>query len=231
MTKEWDADMPLSDYAPGIQRVFREHAQYLLDDLKNNKNQHGKIPAREQSFEGHGEYITLQRNPQWYSELFRKFSYSLTRRRGNPNRVYTRIRGPKHTLAQRAYVKTALEKIIESEDRQVNGAYLSERTYGMGRKRYPHEKSKRKQGEKLRAGELYEKTERKKVKVRRYENQARVRQLIYERLTQGFIHEDGTPELPDRRVRQYFNVPLPSNHSEMIKKRKQKIPELERAPF
>jgi|SRR3989344_1226563 len=84
---DWDSSMPLSLLPENIQKYFREHADFLHQDLEGRIN---TILTREPNrdgeysrFEGHKLRYVDERNPEWYSELYREYDQPRSRKRRN----------------------------------------------------------------------------------------------------------------------------------------------------
>src|SRR3989344_7233406 len=105
MTKEWDASRPLSDYAPSVQRKFREHAEYLLEDLKANKSEISYRRVQRDDINYDCKVVrrfVLDHSPPWYVEFWVKHKYSLRRKNNpDPKKKNDRSRGPKNSAIQR----------------------------------------------------------------------------------------------------------------------------------
>ncbi|MBS3074542.1 hypothetical protein J4447_03760 [Candidatus Pacearchaeota archaeon] len=206
----WGPYEPLRVYAPAIRQKFREEAQFMLDDLKRKKSRvdYVRIQREDVNYECNVvRRVVTERSPKWYVEFWARYRYSL-RRKGNPDqdKKYDRARGPKNSAIQRRRFENALERIIDGTDRASHRkGRVVELTFYVGRRKYngatiPH----------------HLRTQERIRTIQRYNTIGRrARQLIYERLVQGCLYE-GHWVLPDRRVRNYFGVPLPPNHSEMV---------------
>lgn len=94
----WDVEKPISNLEQNIQEEFLQHAKTLHNDLLFNKLTVVLIPAPEQKHYEHKIRIAINKNPQWYSNLFN--TYAEFRR----------------DLSQKA-----LERIIKKEDKEFNG--------------------------------------------------------------------------------------------------------------
>ena len=66
----WTPDEPLCELPAKIRRYYREHAEYLYYDLKENKLKIGLKPAPIPKYAGHKVHIVETWNPQWYSDLY-----------------------------------------------------------------------------------------------------------------------------------------------------------------
>ncbi len=68
-------ELPLKILPEEVCEIFTLQAEFLLNELKQNRLEVVLIPAPEPRFEGHKIRIVNSSNPTWYSELFHLHQY------------------------------------------------------------------------------------------------------------------------------------------------------------
>lgn len=91
----WNPDFPVRYLDQKINVYFREHANYLLQYLKNNILRVVLIPASEKKFHGHMIRAVESENPLWYRKLIDEHNHF---RRDRSCRALDRIRENKDGL-------------------------------------------------------------------------------------------------------------------------------------
>ena len=185
---DWDSSMPLSLLPENIQKYFREHADFLHQDLEGRIN---TILTREPNrdgecsrFEGHKLRYVDERNPEWYSELYKEYDQPRPRKRRNSG------------LEKKEYLPFN-QRNRKPKKRKTR--FRSGKTLGVIKRVLSLEALDR-----IRDGRDIEYVERSRgfVPYRgRYD--MIYRDLIYQHLTEGFAY-DGIKEKPKRKVVDYF---------------------------
>ena len=68
---EWDIESSIAFLPEDIRDLFREHADFMYADLKNNRLIVELAPAPEPKYSGHMIRTVDSQNPEWYSYLYR----------------------------------------------------------------------------------------------------------------------------------------------------------------
>ena len=71
----WVPEQRLISLPKRIRGCFSEHADYLFNDLRENRLEVVLIPASEPKFSGHKIRAVENRNPVWYRKLYAQYSH------------------------------------------------------------------------------------------------------------------------------------------------------------
>jgi len=213
---EWNPDKRIAYWDKSVQPYFRGHAAVLLDNLRTRRQIIGLTEAPNQTHDSHMIHIQKESNPSWYRNLVNNYSYH-THRGGKircPDgrlvktsaRIYRR-KGWKNTKIRRDRVISALGRIVIGDDMDVegNGGKIVKRVDVGHRKHFPES--------------------RVVSRPKNYVYHARMRELIFDRLTEGYKME-GDFIYPEVVVLDYFGIPHPEGldgHLEVVKSLEQSV--------
>ncbi|MBW3018951.1 hypothetical protein KY329_02080 [Candidatus Woesearchaeota archaeon] len=97
--KEWDPNLPLSEWDPDIADIFRSHAGFLLDELYDKKPVTRLVPLDKNHprwhFEDQKRRLVEVKNPDWFRKLYADTPWFERRRScGALERIATGIDNP-----------------------------------------------------------------------------------------------------------------------------------------
>lgn len=95
---KWDTTLPINYLPTEISNVFSTDAKYLLNDLHQYKLQVALFPAPKPKHECHMIRVAINKNPEWYKELYHS----------------------KNHIRRKSCIN-ALERISKYEDREFRG--------------------------------------------------------------------------------------------------------------
>ncbi len=118
----WNPDRPISELPEPVRKLFSQDAYFLYQELKRFKPEVILVSAPQPRFEGHKIRMAVNRNPDWYSDLYWKRSNfrrdlslrALDRIRNETDRSFI-VRPYKYDAVYREMIQKRINEYLESD--------------------------------------------------------------------------------------------------------------------